>query len=120
MRDLAFVGYLLALLALGFRRPFLFVLAYAYVDIVSPQHLSYFLLNAVPLSMIKTFEETYGVRACHGWGMTEMSPVGSLVMESGKLIKVDPERYMVNVHSLRATGRITDESAGLLDSLIDA
>ena len=46
MRDLAFVGFLIALLGLGFRRPFLFVLAYAYVDIVAPQHLSYFLLNS--------------------------------------------------------------------------
>ncbi|CAA9520452.1 MAG: FIG01094809: hypothetical protein [uncultured Sphingosinicella sp.] len=52
MRDLFFVGYLLALLALGFKRPFLFVLAYAYVDIVSPQRLSYYMLNAVPVSMI--------------------------------------------------------------------
>ena len=52
MRDLAFVGFLAALLALGFKRPFLFVLAYAYIDIVSPQHLSYFLLNSVPISMI--------------------------------------------------------------------
>ncbi|MEA3004640.1 MAG: hypothetical protein QOH81_3428 [Sphingomonadales bacterium] len=52
MRDLFFVAYLLGLLALGFRRPFLFVLAYAYVDIVSPQQLSYFLLNRIPLSLI--------------------------------------------------------------------
>lgn len=52
MRDLAFVGFLVALLALGFKRPFLFVLAYAYVDIVSPQRLSYYLLNAIPVSMI--------------------------------------------------------------------
>ena len=52
MRDLAFVGFLAALLALGFRRPFLFVLAYAYVDIVSPQRLSYYMLNTVPVSMI--------------------------------------------------------------------
>src|SRR3954470_3005102 len=52
VRDLFFVAYLAALLALGFRRPFLFVLAYAYVDIVSPQHLSYFLLNRLPLSLI--------------------------------------------------------------------
>jgi fatty-acyl-CoA synthase len=48
--------------------------------------------SAVPLSMIKTFEETYGVRAVHGWGMTEMSPVGSLVMESGKLVSLPSER----------------------------
>ena len=52
MRDLAFVAFLAAFLALGLRRPFLFVLAYAYVDIVSPQHLSYYLLNSVPISMI--------------------------------------------------------------------
>lgn len=52
MRDLAFIGFLVGLLAFGFRRPFLFVLAYAYVDIVSPQRLSYYLLNTIPLSLI--------------------------------------------------------------------
>ncbi|MEA3064019.1 MAG: hypothetical protein QOJ27_454 [Sphingomonadales bacterium] len=52
MRDLAFVAFLAALLGLGFRRPFLFVLAYIYIDVVSPQRLSYFLINSVPLSMI--------------------------------------------------------------------
>ena len=52
MRDLAFVFFLLGLLTLGFRRPFLFVLAYVYVDTVSPQRLSYYLLNSIPLSMI--------------------------------------------------------------------
>ncbi|WP_326523177.1 putative O-glycosylation ligase, exosortase A system-associated [Sphingomonas sp.] len=52
MRDLAFVGFLAAILALGFRRPFLFVLTYVYIDIVSPQRLTYLLLNAVPISAI--------------------------------------------------------------------
>ena len=52
MRDLAFVAFLLALLGLGLKRPFLLVLAYIYVDTVSPQRLSYYLLNSVPLSMI--------------------------------------------------------------------
>ncbi len=52
MHDLAFVGFLLGLIGLGFRRPFLFVLGYVYVDIVSPQRLSYYLLNAVPVSLI--------------------------------------------------------------------
>ena len=52
MHDLAFVGFLLALIGFGFRRPFLFVLAYVYVDVVSPQRLSYFLLNSVPVSLI--------------------------------------------------------------------
>ncbi|PWG02177.1 putative O-glycosylation ligase, exosortase A system-associated [Sphingosinicella humi] len=52
MRDLALIGFLTALLGLGLKRPFLFVLAYAYVDIVSPQRLSYYLLNSIPVSMI--------------------------------------------------------------------
>ncbi|HEX9964721.1 MAG TPA: putative O-glycosylation ligase, exosortase A system-associated [Allosphingosinicella sp.] len=52
MRDLAFVAFLVALIGLGFRRPFLFVLAYAYIDTVSPQRLSYYLLNNVQLSLI--------------------------------------------------------------------
>ena len=34
--------------------------------------------SAVPLAMIQTFEERYGVEVIQGWGMTEMSPVGTL------------------------------------------
>ncbi len=52
MRDLAFLGFLAAILALGMRRPFIFVLTYAYIDIVSPQKLSYFLINSIPVSLI--------------------------------------------------------------------
>ena len=51
VRDLAFLAFIAALLAFGLKRPFLFTLAYAYVDIVSPQRLSYFLINALPLSL---------------------------------------------------------------------
>jgi probable O-glycosylation ligase (exosortase A-associated) len=52
MRDYFFVVFLAGLLSLGFRRPFLFVLVYAYIDTVAPQRLSYLLLNSLPLSMI--------------------------------------------------------------------
>ncbi len=52
MRDLAFVAFLMALIGMGFRRPFLLVLGYVYVDIVSPQRLTYLLLNSVPISLI--------------------------------------------------------------------
>ena len=52
MRDLIFVGYIAAIMLLAFKRPFLFTLVYAYVDIVSPQRLSYFLLNSIPLSLM--------------------------------------------------------------------
>lgn len=52
MRDLIFVGYIVLLMLMAFKRPFLFTLIYAYIDIVSPQRLSYFLLNSIPLSLI--------------------------------------------------------------------
>jgi probable O-glycosylation ligase (exosortase A-associated) len=52
MRDLGFVVFLLALLGLGVRRPYLFVLGYVYIDNVAPQRLSYFLLNSLPISLI--------------------------------------------------------------------
>jgi probable O-glycosylation ligase (exosortase A-associated) len=52
VRDLAFIGFLFALFGLGLKRPFLWVLTYVYIDLVSPQRLTYLLLNAVPISMI--------------------------------------------------------------------
>lgn len=52
MRDLVFVAFLAAFFLAGFKRPFIFVLAYVYIDIVSPQRLTDFLLNAVPISLI--------------------------------------------------------------------
>lgn len=52
MRDIFFLGFLVAMFGMALRRPFLFVLLYAYIDIVSPQRLSWFLLNSVPISAI--------------------------------------------------------------------
>jgi fatty-acyl-CoA synthase len=34
--------------------------------------------SACPRAMAKTFQEKYGVEVIHAWGMTEMSPLGSL------------------------------------------
>lgn len=34
--------------------------------------------SAVPKSMIEVFEQTYGVQVWQAWGMTEMSPLGSV------------------------------------------
>ena len=35
--------------------------------------------SACPPAMIREFEDVYGVRVIHAWGMTEMSPLGTLV-----------------------------------------
>lgn len=61
MRDIFFLIFLAAMFGLAIKRPFLFVLTYAYIDIVSPQRLSYFLLNAIPISLI-AFAGAFG-----GW-----------------------------------------------------
>ncbi|HEX6114082.1 MAG TPA: long-chain-fatty-acid--CoA ligase [Geminicoccaceae bacterium] len=50
---------------------------------------------APPLSMIEAFEEEYGSEVLHGWGMTEMSPVGAvcrLSPETGSLPVEDQRR----------------------------
>ena len=63
--DLAITGFTLAFLALGFRRPFLWVLAYLYIDILSPQQISYRLLTALPISLIAF------VLAFAGWALLD-------------------------------------------------
>lgn len=52
MRDLFFIAFLGLMFLMALKRPFLFVLVYCYVDIVSPQRLSYYLLNSIPISAI--------------------------------------------------------------------
>ena len=37
--------------------------------------------SAVPESMIRAFEERHGLRIMQGWGMTELSPVGSFTYD---------------------------------------
>lgn len=52
MLDLALTAFACLLLALGLRRPFVWVLAYIYVDVLAPQKISWFLLASVPISLI--------------------------------------------------------------------
>ncbi|HEX7968589.1 MAG TPA: AMP-binding protein, partial [Stellaceae bacterium] len=42
--------------------------------------------SAAPAAMIQAFEEKYGVQCIHGWGMTEMSPVGTLGLPKAKFL----------------------------------
>ena len=52
MLDLLLAAFVGGLLLLGLRRPFIWVLAYVYIDIVAPQKISWFLLKSVPISLI--------------------------------------------------------------------
>src|SRR4051812_3328195 len=52
MLDLALLGFVGLFLALGLRRPFFWVLAYIYIDVVSPQKIGWGLIQAIPLSLI--------------------------------------------------------------------
>lgn len=52
MLDLALFGFVMALFAIGLRRPFLWVLAYCYIDILAPQKIGWSLTAALPISLI--------------------------------------------------------------------
>jgi len=50
--------------------------------------------SACPPAMLRTFEEDYGVRVLHGWGMTEMSPLGSVGSLKNKHFKLSREAQL--------------------------
>ena len=52
MIDLFLTAFVFALFAAGFRKPFVWVLAYAYIDVLAPQKISWFLLQKIPISLI--------------------------------------------------------------------
>ena len=41
--------------------------------------------SAVPRSMIKAYQEKFGVRIVQGWGMTEMNPLGTISQLKGHM-----------------------------------
>ena len=81
MRDLALVGFLVLMFAFAVKRPFLFVLAYVYIDIVSPQRLSYYLINQIPISQI------FFIAAFLGW----------LFAEKKDGLRVAPRQWMMGL-----------------------
>jgi fatty-acyl-CoA synthase len=47
--------------------------------------------SAAPRSMIAGFKQRHGLDVCHGWGMTETSPVASVAALPGDLAEADEE-----------------------------
>jgi len=50
--------------------------------------------SACPPAMIATFNDTYGVEVLHAWGMTEMSPLGTLCTLKNKHLALAKEDKM--------------------------
>jgi fatty-acyl-CoA synthase len=50
--------------------------------------------SACPPAMIRKFQEDYGVRVFHAWGMTEMSPLGTVGTLKAKQAKLDKEAQL--------------------------
>ncbi|MEJ8837379.1 3-(methylthio)propionyl-CoA ligase [Ramlibacter sp. AN1133] len=50
--------------------------------------------SACPPAMIHAFREDYGVEVLHAWGMTEMSPLGTLCTLKNKHLTMSPEEQM--------------------------
>ncbi|MGP1352210.1 MAG: putative O-glycosylation ligase, exosortase A system-associated [Parasphingopyxis sp.] len=84
MTDLAFAGFLAAMLVLGLRRPFIWVLAYAYVDIVSPHDLSYYIFDDIPLSLI------VALLAITGW----------VIFEKDKSFQISTTQWLIGMLGL--------------------
>jgi len=50
--------------------------------------------SACPPAMIREFEDVYGIDCQHAWGMTEMSPLGTLCTLKGKHLKEPADKRM--------------------------
>jgi 3-(methylthio)propionyl---CoA ligase len=59
--------------------------------------------SALPQSLAETYEMEFGVRLEHGWGMTEMSPVGAYNAPKPENQNITPRQYLT--HHVRKQGR---------------
>jgi fatty-acyl-CoA synthase len=50
--------------------------------------------SACPPAMIRTFQQTYGVHVLHAWGMTEMSPLGTVCSFREKHLALSEDERM--------------------------
>jgi fatty-acyl-CoA synthase len=50
--------------------------------------------SAVPEAIVRGFRDEFGVDVTHAWGMTEMSPLGTLSSPTAKIAAADPETQL--------------------------
>ncbi|MEL6773291.1 MAG: long-chain fatty acid--CoA ligase [Pseudomonadota bacterium] len=50
--------------------------------------------SACPRAVIEAFQDDYGVRVIHAWGMTETSPLGSLATEKPEVAAMEPAKRL--------------------------
>ncbi|MEQ1499009.1 MAG: putative O-glycosylation ligase, exosortase A system-associated [Novosphingobium sp.] len=80
MLNLALTGFVLAFLALGFRRPYLWVLAYLYIDSLAPQKISWGFLKVIPISLI-SFILAFG-----GWMLIDYKANSRFTLRQGLIL----------------------------------
>ncbi|QRX81786.1 3-(methylthio)propionyl-CoA ligase [Glaciimonas sp. PAMC28666] len=58
---------------------------------------------ACPPAMLRKFQDDFGVQVLHAWGMTELSPLGTVCALKSRQLKASPEeRYAVQAKQGRA------------------
>ncbi len=50
--------------------------------------------SAVPEAIVRGFRDEFGVVVTHAWGMTELSPMGTLAAPNAKIAAMDPEAQL--------------------------
>jgi probable O-glycosylation ligase (exosortase A-associated) len=80
MIDLALLAFIAALMLLGLRRPFVWVLAYIYIDTLSPQTIGYRFVAALPVSLI-AFCAAFG-----GWLLVDRKQGARFSFRQGLLL----------------------------------
>ncbi len=80
MKDLFFLAFIVYVLLLGLKRPFLWVLLYVYIDILAPQRIGYSIITTLPLSLI-AFAAAFG-----GWLVLDRKEGARFTLRQGLLL----------------------------------
>lgn len=80
MTDIFFLGFFGLIMAMGLRRPFLWVLAYLWVDILAPQKIAFGFFSGIPVSLIAF------CAAFAGWALTDSKKGVRFTLRQGLLL----------------------------------